>query len=142
MERHEDPRRRLRVFLIAFLLTFTLTRLSLVFRPNADFNLFGYNIHHLYTGSLVLTACVLPLLLGVAGPRVALPLVAGSGVGLSLVLDEVVYLIATDGSNASYLTRVSWIGAVILIGLCALYAIVLVRAGRVRSSSEPTTPPR
>lgn len=43
------------------------------------------------------------------------------GIGLSLALDEWVYLIATDGSNMSYLLPVSLWGGVILVGLTCLY---------------------
>ena len=39
------------------------------------------------------------------------------------MLDEWVYLVATDGTNASYLLPVSGWGAVALLGLASLYAI-------------------
>jgi hypothetical protein len=48
-------------------------------------------------------------------------------VGLSLALDEWVYLIATDGSNASYLLPVSFWGGVIVVGAATLYAAILSR---------------
>jgi hypothetical protein len=108
------------MFLIAFLGTFVVVRTWLWFTPNADFDVGGYNVHHLFTGVLVLTASMLPLALGAGTGRAAPPLVAGSGVGLSLVLDEWVYLIVTDGSNASYLLPASFWGAV------ALHAAVTV----------------
>lgn len=43
------------------------------------------------------------------------------GSGSAMVLDEVVFLIATDGSNQAYLTPVSLWGAVVLIGTVALF---------------------
>ena len=112
-------RARVRVFLVAFLGTFVVVRTWLWFTPGADFDVAGYNIHHLFTGVLVLTGSMVPLALG-AGSRAAMPLLAGSGVGLSLVLDEWLYLIVTDGSNASYLLPVSFWGA------AALHAAVTV----------------
>ena len=112
-------RARVRVFLVAFLGTFVVVRTWLWFTPDADFDVAGYNIHHLFTGVLVLTASMVPLALG-AESRAAMPLLAGSGVGLSLVLDEWLYLIVTDGSNASYLLPVSFWGA------AALHAAVTV----------------
>ena len=42
------------------LAVFALTRLSLWFRPNADVNVGPYNIHHLFTGVLILAAGVSP----------------------------------------------------------------------------------
>ncbi len=103
---------------------FAALRVSLAFSPNSDFDVFGYNIHHLFTGILVVTASAVPLALDVVAGRVRDVAVAGLGLGLGLVLDEWVYLIATDGSNASYLLPVSLWGGVIVIGATAVYALV------------------
>ena len=119
--------RRLAIFLVALLGTFVVTRFSLVLRPNADFNVAGYNIHHLFTGFLIATACAIPLALIETRRRITELLVFGLGVGLSLGLDEVVYLVVTDGSNAAYLTRPSWIGGVAFVVLAAIYAAVITR---------------
>jgi hypothetical protein len=90
----------------------------------------GYNIHHLFTGLLIVTACGIPLVLGVRSVKLAEWLTAGFGVGLSLALDEWVYLIATDGSNTSYLVPVSFWGGVIVVGGALLYTAILGRRGR------------
>jgi hypothetical protein len=123
-----------RIFLVALVGTFVLTRASLSMRPNADVFIGGYNIHHLYTGALIATACGIPLVVGSFGPRLRMMLIVGFGIGTSLVLDEIVYLIATDGSNAAYLTRVSWIGGAALI--CAAVVLALLTGSR-RESSGP-----
>ena len=120
------PSRRLKILLVAMIGTFVLTRASLMFRPNADFDIAGYNVHHMFTGFLIATACAIPLALVPARRRATELLVAGLGVGLALGLDEVIYLIVTDGSNASYLTRPSWIGGIVFVALAALYATLLV----------------
>jgi len=44
-----------------------------------------------------------------------------------MALDEWVYLIATDGTNASYLLPVSFWGGVIVVALACLYAYGLTR---------------
>jgi hypothetical protein len=49
----------------------------------------------------------------------------GFGIGLSLALDEWVYLITTDGSNASYLLPISFWGGAVCVGLACLYVLVL-----------------
>ena len=54
------------------------------------------------------------------------------GAGLSLALDEWVYLIATDGTNASYLLPVSLWGGVVMIALAVAYIGVLYMAARAR----------
>lgn len=121
------PRRRLALLLVALLGTFVVTRFSLVLRPDADFDVAGYNVHHMFTGFLIACACAIPLALIETRRGVTEALVFGLGIGLSLGLDEVVYLIVTDGSNASYLTRPSWIGGIVLVLLAAVYAAVLAR---------------
>jgi hypothetical protein len=118
------------VLLIAMIGTFVLTRASLSFRPNADFNIAGFNIHHLYTGAIIVTICCVPLAVARLEGRMRQGLVAGLGIGLALVLDEVVYLITTDGSNASYLTPISWIGGITLIVITSAYALFVAHGPR------------
>lgn len=43
-----------------------------------------------------------------------------------------VYLIATDGSNASYLLPVSLRGGILMVALAALYVLVLYLVSRGR----------
>jgi len=52
------------------------------------------------------------------------------GAGLSLALDEWVYLIATDGSNASYLLPVSLRGGMVMVGLAVAYVAILYMISR------------
>lgn len=114
------------ILLLALVVTFVVMRTMMTFRPNADFNVAGHNIHHLFTGLVILTICGLPLVLGLGRGRLGDALTAGFGIGLSLSLDEWVYLIATDGSNASYLVPVSFWGGVVMVGAAALYVAVLI----------------
>ena len=130
--------RRLVILLGALLGTFAVVRGGMLLRPDADVFVAGFNIHHLFTGVIVLTICVIPLVVGAPKPRTADLLVGGLGVGLSLALDEVVYLIATDGSNQSYLTAVSWIGGTTLILLACAYAIAVSRFSHgSKATGEP-----
>ena len=114
------------LYLIAsIILTFIFLRVSLYISPNSNFDIGQYNIHHLYTGILVLTIAVIPLLLSEAKTKFADVLIIMFGIGLSMVLDEWVYLIATDGSDASYLTSVSLWGGVIVTGLTVCYILAI-----------------
>lgn len=119
---------RVRIFLVTFVTTFVIVRAWLWMTPDADFNVAGYNIHHLYTGVLLLLGSMLPLALGAAPGAPALLLTAVAGIGLSLVVDEWVYLIATDGTNTSYLLPVSFWGAVAMHTL--VFAGVLIMRRR------------
>ncbi|HEX9669845.1 MAG TPA: hypothetical protein VGC93_10210 [Thermoanaerobaculia bacterium] len=120
-------RRRLRLFLLGLLLPFAALRLLLHASPNANFDVGGYNVHHLFTGLLLVTAGGVPLAVR-RGPERLLDLCAGVfGVGLSLALDEWVYLIATDGSDASYLLPISLWGGVVMVGSACAYAMLVSR---------------
>lgn len=109
------------LILIALLGTFIPQRLYLhLVNPNADAFLFGYNIHHLFTGAVIEIPAAIVLALRVGGHWTRRIAAAAFGSGTAMVLDEVVYLITTDGSNQAYLTPVSLWGAVVLVGVVAL----------------------
>jgi hypothetical protein len=120
-----SDRRRARLVLASLLLTFVVVRLALWRSPDSDFDVAGYNIHHLFTGVLMMTAGGLPLALRAGRSRGLDVACVVFGAGLALALDEVVYLIATDGSNASYLLPVSFWGAVIVVGAGVFWLVVV-----------------
>jgi hypothetical protein len=125
--------RRAKIFVAALIATFIVTRSALSMSPNSDFDVAGYNIHHLFTGLLLITAGGIPLAL-FPGRSLLLDIASVAfGAGMALALDEWIYLIATDGSNASYLLPVSLRGGVLMVGLAALYVLVLHFASRKRS---------
>jgi len=126
-------RRRGWILALTLAITFIVMRVSMAFRPDADFNVAGHNIHHLFTGLLIVTACGVPLVIGVRRVRLGDWLTAGFGIGLGLALDEWVYLIATDGSNASYLLPISFWGGLIVVGVAVLYAVLLAQ----KSNDQP-----
>ena len=125
-----SDRHRARLILGSLLLTFVVVRLAMWRSPDSDFDIAGYNIHHLFTGLLMLTAGGIPLAL-FPGRSLALDIATVLfGSGLSLALDEWVYLIATDGSNASYLLPVSLRGGIVMVSLATLYVVVLYMVSR------------
>ncbi|MDP9176591.1 MAG: hypothetical protein M3O61_02825 [Gemmatimonadota bacterium] len=125
--------RRAKLVLGALVVTFVVTRVMLTMSPDSDFDVAGYNIHHLFTGLLLITAGGIPLAL-FSGRSLTLDAASVAfGSGLALALDEWVYLIATDGSNASYLLPVSLKGGILMVGLAALYILVLYLASRGRT---------
>ena len=117
--------KRFRLTIGGLLLVFIILRIWLQFSPNSDFNVGSYNIHHLFTGLLLVTIGGLPLAV-LEGQSRWLDLAAlVFGIGLGMALDEWVYLIATDGTNASYLLPVSLWGAVVVISVTCCYGFVL-----------------
>ncbi len=121
--------RRARIIAASIVVTFVAFRAMLHASPNSDFDVGGYNIHHLFTGLLLIVAGGLPLALFPGGSRLIDAAAIVFGIGLSLALDEWVYLIATDGSNASYLVPVSFWGGVIVVGGALLYTALLIWRG-------------
>lgn len=123
-----------RARLIAFTLvgTFVVIRILLHRSPDSDFDVLGYNIHHLYTGLLMVTLGGLPLALFPGNSRWLDAAAVTFAAGLSLALDEWVYLIVTDGTNASYLLPVSLRGGILMVSLATLYIAVLYMVGRHR----------
>jgi hypothetical protein len=106
--------------------TFAVLRLALLISPESDFNVGQYNIHHMFTGLLLITLGGIPLAVFRGFTRrLDLALVV-FGVGLGMALDEWVYLIATEGTNAAYLLPVSWWGGVTLVALACAYTVALV----------------
>jgi hypothetical protein len=120
------PRARAATLVIAMTTTFAVMRAYLHLSPNTDLSIAGYNIHHLFTGLILLTAggiaaVVLP------DSRHSRNTIVVFGVGLALALDEWLYLIVTDGTNASYLLPVSFWGGFAAIVLAVGYTLILPR---------------
>ncbi|HWM89177.1 MAG TPA: hypothetical protein VN493_00270 [Thermoanaerobaculia bacterium] len=127
-------RRNALLLLASVLVTFVALRVSLHLSPDSDFNVGGYNIHHLFTGLLLITIGGVPLALFRGSTRRMDVALLVFGAGLAMALDEWVYLIATDGSNASYLLPVSFWGGVVVVGLACAYAAGLAAGRGLRDS--------
>ena len=117
--------RRARIIVVSIVATFVIIRLMLHASPDSDFDLAGYNIHHLFTGLLLIVAGGIPIALFPRSSRLTDMAAAVFGIGLALALDEWVYLIATDGTNASYLLPVSLRGGIVMVALAVIYIGVL-----------------
>lgn len=141
MDNHSNrPHRAIRkngiVLLCSMSLTFAILRVYLHFSPDTDLNIGRYNVHHIFTGLLLIAAGGIPLAILDASTR-RLDLARWIfGAGLGMALDEWVYLIATDGSNASYLLPVSFWGGVVVIGLALAYTATLMLLGK-REDRKP-----
>jgi uncharacterized membrane protein len=135
--------RRVIWVVVALILTFVALRVYLYFSPGNNLDIGTYNIHHLFIGLLLITFAGLPLVLFHGNSRKLDVAAIAFGAGLSMALDEWVYLITTDGSDASYLLPISLWGGVVMIGLAASYALGLAffahRVERANSAFNPDT---
>lgn len=128
--------RRARLLLLSLLVTFALLRLWLHNFPNTDLNVGAYNIHHLFTGVLLIMLGGVPLALWQGRSRWLDAAALVFGVRLSLALDEWVYLIATDGTNAAYLLPISFWGGAVMTGLACGYVLLLVFLSAIRNRTS------
>lgn len=135
-KRPTDPRRdgvnTLLCILVPMWLTFIGLRLYLHgVDSDADLFVAGYNIHHLFTGALIEIPCAFVLAMGVRIRSVRILAEVGLGIGCAMILDELIYLITTDGTNASYLLPISlWGAAVMHVLATGLLLLVYRLAGR------------
>jgi len=126
MFRPDQPAATLLLILVPLLVTEVGQRLYLhLVNPDADVYVAGHNIHHLYSGCLVVVPAAFVLAFGFQAPAVRAGALVALGVGSAMVLDQVIFLITTDGSNRSYLTPVSLWGAVVLEGLAVALLLIL-----------------
>jgi hypothetical protein len=132
-----NAQRRLTLFVVPAVVTFAGMRAYLWFAPDTDLNVGAYNIHHLYTGLVVATLGGVPLAVldGAFNPRLLDLARVVFSVGLAMALDEWLYLIVTDGTNASYSLPVSFWGGLAAIALACLYAIALAALGHRRTTT-------
>lgn len=77
----------------------------------------GYLVHHMFVGVLILIPCAFILAFGTRHRLPAMLARVGLGIGSAMVLDEVVYLVMTKGTDADYVSRTSLNGAFVFISL-------------------------
>src|SRR5262249_33221792 len=130
MPNPDPPLRTLLLILLPLLATFIGQRLYLhPVNPDSDLLIRGHNIHHLFVGALL--AIPAPFLVAFV-PQASLVRWAALvtlGAGTAMVLDQIVFLITTDGSNASYLKPISLWGAIVLEVLAIVLLVVLCLVG-------------
>ncbi len=124
------------LLVISILSIFIVLRLLLHMSPNSDFNIGSYNIHHLFTGLIFITAGGVPLAVCHGEGRLASLAIVLFGLGLGMALDQWVYLIVTPGTNADYLLPVSFWGGIVAVGLACIYVVILVFVMR-RKQHQP-----
>ena len=123
-----QPATTLLFILVPLAATFIGQRLYLhLINHNADLYLFGHNVHHLFVGAVMAIPAAFVLAFQPETPWLRLTALAVLGSGSSMVLDEVIFLVATDGSNDSYIKPVSLWGAVFMHAL-ALGLLLLLYA--------------
>lgn len=126
-ERRTQPtaRQTLRLILLPMLATFAGLRLYLHLVHVRHVYPGGYLVHHLFIGVLILIPA--SFLMAFSPRHRVLQVLAAAtvGIGSALILDEFTYLVATQGSDADYVSHVSLIGAMVCIALAVILLLIL-----------------
>lgn len=96
----------------------------------------GFIIHHLFFGVMLVLPAAFLLAFTSRHRMVAILARVGLGVGSAMVLDEVVYLVATQASDGDYVSPLSLWGAVIFMSLGVLLLLGLFRLHCDDSNSD------
>jgi len=87
----------------------------------------GYLIHHLFSGALIVIIAAFILAFGTHNRLLARVAPAALGIGSAMVLDEIIYLVATQASDADYVSALSFWGAFVLMTLAVAFLVFLYK---------------
>ncbi len=116
-----NQKQNLIYFISSTLLTILILRLFLYFNPFFNLNISSINIHHLYTGTIWLVIAAIFFINNITNKYT----IIAAGIGTGLITDELIYLIATDGSDSAYLTSISVYGMLILTAITILITLLV-----------------
>src|SRR5262249_41757779 len=119
------PKQTLLLIWLPMLATFAGQRLHLHVGGVQHVYPAGYLVHHLYTGTLIAIPAPFVLAFSTSNRLVGIVARVALGTGSAMVLDEVVYLVATKASDDDYVSAISLWGAVILMSLATMLLLAL-----------------
>lgn len=90
----------------------------------------GYVVRHLFSGALLVIVAGFVLAFEPSRRWLAVSSRVALGIGSALVLDEIVFLIATEATKEDYVSRISWEGSAIFVSLATILLIVIYKLNR------------
>src|SRR6478672_7286787 len=127
---HLTPKGTLVLILVPMLTTFVGQRLYLHLIRVQHVYPAGYLLHHLFTGTLIVIPSAFILAFGTRNRPLTFVAPATLGIGSAMILDELVYLIATKATDKDYISPLSLWGATIFISVAVLFLFFLYRCHR------------
>src|SRR6266481_4824801 len=127
---HLAPKQTLLLILLPMLATFVGQRLYLHLIRVQHMHAAGYLLHHLFTGTLILIPSAFILAFGTRNRLLTFLAPAALGIGSAMILDELVYLVATKATDDDYISPLSLWGATIFISVAVLLLVFLYRCHR------------
>ena len=133
---HFPPRQTFRLILLPLLATFACQRLFLHLVGVHHVYPGGYLVHHLFFGILLVLPAAFTLALGPRSRLTAMLSRVVLGIGSAMILDEIVYLAATEASDGDYISALSLRGAIVFIslGVILLWALYKLQPAHERNS--------
>jgi len=122
---HLAPRQTLLLILLPMLATFVGQRIYLHLVRVQHIYPGGYLLHHLFTGTLIVIPAAFILAFGTRNRLLTVFAPAALGIGSAMILDEIVYLVATRATDQDYTSPLSFWGAGILISTAMLFLFFL-----------------
>ncbi len=113
------------LILVPMLATFAIQRLYLHLLGVQHLHASGLIIHHLFFGVAIIIPAAFVLAFGARNRRSAILSRVALGIGSAMVLDEMVYLIATQASDGDYVSALSLKGAMVFMALGAVLLLGL-----------------
>ncbi len=128
MPENREPlaaKQTLLLILLPLLVTFVGLRLYLHLVRVRHIYPGGYLVHHLFIGALILIPASFLVAFSKRPRWQQVLATAAVGIGSALILDEFTYLVATQGTDADYVSPVSLFGAIVCIALAVTLLLVL-----------------
>jgi hypothetical protein len=125
-----NPKQTLLLLLVPLLSTFLCLRLYLHFVGVRHIYPGGFLVHHLFIGVLIALPAALLLAFELRNVLMARLSRVALGIGSALSLDEVTYLVATKGTDADYVSRVSLFGAIAFESMAVILLLVIYKLKR------------
>ena len=122
---HLAPKQALLLILLPMLATFLCQRLYLHLIRVQHIFPGGYLLHHLFTGALIVIPSAFILAFGTRNRLLTFLAPVALGIGSAMILDELVYLVATKATDSDYISPLSLWGATIFISVAVLFLLFL-----------------
>ena len=127
---HLTPGQTLLLILLPLLITFAGQRLYLHLVGVHHVYPGGYLVHHLFFGILLVLPAAFLLAFGPRRRSTAVLARVALGCGSAMILDEIVYLVATKATDADYISPLSLQGAMVFVALGVILLWILYKMQR------------
>jgi len=125
-----SPKQTLLLIMLPMLATVVGLRLYLHLVQIRHFYVGGHIVRHLFSGVLLVIPAAFVLAFVPRQRWLAILATAVLGVGSALVLDEIVFLVATKASKEEYVSTLSLGGSIVFTSLAAVLLLVIYRLTR------------